>query len=75
MERLNDIRDIKMNVATLCAYTGMSTQELSIAAEIKPTHLMAVRAGRARITGDDLLGLSAVSGIPVENIETDPAKQ
>lgn len=67
--------NIKMNVATLCAYLGLSTAELADKAEIKRDHLLAVRSGRARMTADDLLGLSDASGIDVHNIETSPAKQ
>lgn len=66
---------IKMNVATLCSYLGLSTTELADKANIGKNHLLAVRAGRARMTADDLIGLSDVSGVDIHNIETSPEKQ
>lgn len=65
-----DIRNIKLNVATLCSYMGMTTEQLAEAAKIDKNRLAAIRAGRVRISGDDLLGLSEATGIPVANIQT-----
>lgn len=67
--------EIKMNVATLCSYKDMTTAELAKAAGIDVTHLNAVRAGRAKMTADDLIGLSDATGIDVRNIETRNDKQ
>jgi len=69
------MKDVKMNVATLCAYKKMTTEQLAIAADIDVNHLCAVRAGRARMTADDLIGLTDVTGIDIHNIETKPEKQ
>lgn len=65
-----DMQKIKLNVATLCAYMGMTTEQLAEAANIDKNRLAAIRAGRVRISGDDLLGLSDATGIPVANIQT-----
>lgn len=67
--------EVKMNVATLCSYKDMTTEELALAAGISPVHLKAVRAGRAKMTADDLIGLSEATGIDVKNIERRPEKQ
>lgn len=66
---------IKMNVATLCAYLNMATDDVAKKIGVKPDHLKAVRAGRARMTADDLIGLSDLSGVDIHNIETSPEKQ
>ena len=65
-----DITTIKLNVATLCSYMGMTTEQLAEAAGIDKNRLASIRAGRVRISGDDLLGLSGATGIPVANIQT-----
>lgn len=65
-----EIENIKLNVATLCAYMDMTTEQLAAAANIDKNRLAAIRAGRVRISGDDLLGLSEATGIPVANIQT-----
>lgn len=67
--------NVKMNVATLCAYMNMNTDGLADAAEIDRNHLKAVRAGRAKMTADDLIGLSDATGIDVRSIETSTQKQ
>lgn len=69
MEKI-DIKTIKLNVATLCAYMGMTTEQLAESAEIDKNRLNSIRAGRTRISGDDLIGLSNATGIPMENIQT-----
>lgn len=69
MEEIN-ISEIKLNVATLCAYMGFTTDQLAEAAGIDKNRLASVRAGRIRMSGDDLLGLSMATGIPMKNIQT-----
>lgn len=59
-----------MTIAMLCAYTGLSTEALAQKAEISVNHLQAVRAGRATMTADDLIGLSDATGIDVRSIAT-----
>lgn len=70
-----DMNTIKLNLATLCAYMGMNTEEMARNAKIDVNHLKSVRAGRAKMTADDLLGLSNATGIPLVNIETRPEAQ
>lgn len=67
--------EIKMTVAMVCAYMKLSTHGLAEAAGINELHLDAVRAGRARMTADDLIGICDASGLEMHRIETDPAKQ
>lgn len=69
MEEIN-ISEIKLNVATLCAYMGFTTDQLAEAAGIDKNRLASVRAGRIRMSGDDLIGLSMATGIPMKNIQT-----
>lgn len=61
---------MKMTIAMLCAYTGLSTEALAQKAGISTNHLQAVRAGRATMTADDLIGLSDATGIDVRSIAT-----
>ena len=67
--------DIKLNIKTLAAYMDMSVAALAEKADLNVHHLNAVMAGRAKMTGDDLVALSNVTGIPMENIETRLDKQ
>ena len=64
------MENIKMNIAMLCAYSGLSTEALADKAGIDRNHLKAIRAGRATMTADDLLGLSDATGIDIRAIET-----
>ena len=65
----------KFNIGMICAYLKMNTSELAEAADIDFNHLAAVRAGRVKMSADDLIALSDASGIDVRQIETDPSKQ
>ena len=69
------MENVKMNVAMLCTYMKKTTEELAKAAGIDPYHLAAVRAGRAKMTGSDLIALSDASGIEVRSIETSAERQ
>lgn len=66
--------NIKMNIAMLCAYSGLSTEALADAAQIDRNHLKAVRAGRATMTAEDLIALSDATGVDVRSIETKAEK-
>lgn len=66
---------MKMTVAMICAYLKLSTDELADRANIDRNHLRAVRAGRAKMSADDLLGLSEAANVEPTAIETDPNKQ
>ncbi len=74
MEKV-DMTKIKLNVATLCAYMGMTTEQLADKAHIDRNRLQNIRSGRTTISGDDMLGLSEATGIPFENIETSKEAQ
>jgi transcriptional regulator with XRE-family HTH domain len=69
MEKVN-MNEIKMNVACLCAYMRVTTDELADMANISRSRLMGIRTGRIRMSGDDLLGLYEATGMPMENIQT-----
>lgn len=62
------MEDIKFNIRMLAAYMKMSTEKLAEKAGISPDHLKNVSAGRAKMTGDDLVKLSEFTKIPVKNI-------
>lgn len=63
------MEEVKFNIRMLAAYMKMSTEELAEKAGINVTHLRNVSAGRVKITADDIVKLSAFTGIPVTNIE------
>lgn len=69
------MENIKLNVATLCAFMSMSTEELAETCGINKQHLVNVRQGRAKMTADDVVALAKATGIPVDNIETARDKQ
>ena len=48
----------------------MSIEQLAKETDISVNHLQNISAGRAKVTGDDLVKLSAFTGIPVKNIQT-----
>jgi plasmid maintenance system antidote protein VapI len=61
--------DIKFTVRMLTAYLGTNMDDLAERAGIGVDHLKNVSSGRAKMTADDIVKLSAVTGIPVENID------
>ena len=69
MKKVN-VADIKFNIAMLCAYMSMTTDQLADASCIERNRLNSIRAGRTKMSGEDLIGLSDATGIPVENIQT-----
>lgn len=64
------MENVKMDIAMLCAYMKLSTEALADKAGIDRNHLVAVRAGRAKMLADDIIGLSDATGIDVRNIAT-----
>lgn len=56
------------NIKAIAAVMEISTDKLAEKAGIDCNHLKQVSCGRVRMTADDLKKLSAVSGIPTENI-------
>ena len=64
------MENVKMNIAMLCAYTNLSTEALADKAGIDRNHLVAIRAGRAKMLADDVIALSDATGIDVRNIAT-----
>lgn len=65
------MEDIMFSVKALASLMDMSVEDLAKECEINPNHLRAVQAGRATMTGTDLIKLSQFTKVPVENIKTD----
>lgn len=63
------MKDIVFSVRMLAAHMKISIEELAQKADINVYHLKNVSAGRAKMTADDVVKLSALTGIPVQNIE------
>lgn len=63
------MEDIKFSVRMLAAYMKTSIEGLAERAEIEVSHLKSVSSGRVKMTADDIVKLSKVTGIPAENIE------
>lgn len=65
------MENIKLNVRALAAQKKMSIEELATNCGINPTHLKDVSSGRVKMTAKDLQALSAFTGVPADNIQTD----
>lgn len=63
------MENIKFTVRMLAAMMKMPISELAEKAKINPDHLASVSAGRARMTADDLIKLSDLTGIDPKKIE------
>ena len=63
------MKDIKFSVRMLAAYMKTSIEVLAEKADISLDHLKNVSAGRVKMTADDIVKLSKLTGIPAENIE------
>jgi len=61
----------KVNVKAMAANLDISIGELAEKAGINANHLYDVSAGRSKMTADDLIKLSAATGVPMENIVVD----
>lgn len=59
---------IKLNVKALAACKEVSIEELAKKADINVNHLLQVSCGRLKMTAEDLLKLSKVTGVPPFNI-------
>lgn len=60
--------EIKFTLRMIAAYMEMSVEELAKAANIDVYHLQAVSAKRTKMTADDLVKLSRLSGIDADKI-------
>ncbi len=60
--------DLKFTVRMIAAFMDMSVSELARTAGIDEQHLRGVARGTLKMTGQDLLKLAAVSGIPTDRI-------
>lgn len=61
--------NVMFSVRMLAVMRKQTISELAADADIKPQHLLDVSAGRSKMTADDIVKLSALTNIPVENIE------
>lgn len=67
---MQDGEAIKMNVRALAANKKISIEELAALAGIDAGHLKSVSSGRATMTADDILKLSAATKVSPFNIDT-----
>lgn len=63
------MEDIKFSVRMLAAHMKTSIEGLAEKANISVSHLKSVSSGRAKMTADDIVKLSDLTGIPAQNIE------
>lgn len=63
------MEDKQFNIRMLAAYMKVSIEKLAEMANISQQHLKNVSAGRTKMTADDIIKLSAATGIPAKNIE------
>lgn len=64
------MENIMLNVRALAALKKISIEELAKECGISPGHLKQVSAGNVKMTANDLKLLSAFTGVPADNIET-----
>ncbi len=63
------MENVKLNVRALAANEKMSIEDLAEKCGIEPSHLRNVSAGRATMTAEDIVKLSAYTGINCHNIQ------
>mgnify|MGYP002623674025 CR=1 FL=1 len=63
--------EVKLNIRALAALNKMSIETLAKESGISPSHLLNVSAGRSVFTAEDLMKLSAYTGVPVDRINVD----
>jgi len=63
------MENVIFTVKMLAALMKMSITELANKAQISPDHLLSVSSGRTKMTADDIVKLSDLTGIPPQNIE------
>lgn len=61
--------EIKFTIRMIAAYLKISIEDLAEMAQISPSHLKMVSAGKVKMTAKDIVMLSKVSGIPSEQIQ------
>lgn len=59
----------KLNIKALAAMMNCTIEELAVKAEINPTHLKSVNAGRATMSAYDLIQLWKTTNVPCDQIE------
>ena len=64
-----DIQKILWSVKAIAANMNLTIEELATKAGISISHLKDVSSGRVRMTADDLIKLSDVSGINPKDIK------
>ncbi len=62
------MEEVKFTVKALAAIKEVTIEELADMAGISVNHLKKVSSGAVKMTADDLINLSRVTGIPPENI-------
>lgn len=62
--------NIKWTIKAICGQFDLSIEALANKAGINYNHLKMVSGGYVKMTGEDLVKLHNVTGIPMENIET-----
>ncbi len=60
---------VKMTVRMLAAMMKISIEEMARRAGIDPSHLKQVSAGNVRMTAEDLIRLSKLTGVDPEDID------
>lgn len=60
----------KWTVKAIAAWMGITIEELAKKADINANHLKDVSCGRVKMSADDLISLSKVSGISEREIKT-----
>ncbi len=63
------MENIKLNVKALAAMMHMNIAELAELSGIEYHHLRLVSCGDATMSGEDLMNLSAATGVPPANID------
>lgn len=63
------MENVKFTVRMLAAHMKESIEDLAEHSGINVNHLVNVSAGRTKMTGDDVIKLSAYTGIPATSIE------
>ena len=63
------MENVIFSVKMLAALMKASISELAVNAGISPDHLLSVSSGRTKMTADDVVKLSTLTGIPAQNIE------
>lgn len=61
--------NVMFNVRMLAAMMKTSISGLADMAEIKPQHLLDVSCGRTKMSADDIVKLSSLTGVPAKQIE------